>query len=461
MKKQTPPIKSDSLNLNIPPASPELEQAVLGALMLECDTMERIAGIIDEDCFYTPINREIFKAIQQLYATSQPIDLLTVYERLKGNEVFENNGNIAYLSGLTSHVASAIHIENHTRILREKQLKRAIISACNQLQQSAYDEVSDVADVLNDFANTADKLNDITATETDTVTAVNAVKSALLSFEERQTRLRKGEITGIPTGLTQLDQMLGRLQPGQMVVIAARAAMGKTAFSLNLLLNSASSGFASSFLSLEMDEKELTNRLFLRECNQIRPDILKNTIAVDEEIRDINVAAGRIERLPITFIKNTSVTINSLKSRCRTLKKRGKLDLLIIDYLQLMTGEKATNREQEVSKISRELKKLAMDLSIPVIVLSQLSREVEKREAKKPQLSDLRESGAIEQDADVVILLNRPIYYGITEIEDDRGNKISSRGVGVAYVAKNRNGNVGHVLFRHNDTMTKITDYEY
>lgn len=457
---KTQRIKFDSLNLNMPPASPELEEATLGALMLERDTMDRVAGIIDEDCFYTPINREIYKAIQLLHNNNQAIDLLTVYEALKANDIFNNNGGVAYLSGLTSRVASAIHIENHARILREKQLKRAIISACSELQQSAYNEIIDVADMLNDFATTADTLNDVTATGTDTVTVGNAVKSALLSFEERQTRLRKGETTGIPTGLTQLDQMLGLLQPGQMVVIAARAAMGKTAFALNLLHASTSSGYPSAFLSLEMDEKELMNRLLLRECNNIRSEVLKNTIAVDEEIRDINVAAGHIERLPIMFIRNTSVSINSLKSRCRTLKKRGKLDLLIIDYLQLMTGEKATNREQEVSKISRELKKMAMDLSIPVVVLSQLSREVEKREAKKPQLSDLRESGAIEQDADIVILLNRPIYYGITEIEDSKGNKISSCGVGVCYVAKNRNGNVGHVLFRHNETMTKITDYE-
>lgn len=460
MSRQTQLIKSNPIGLNIPPVAPELEEAVLGALMLERDAMDKINGIIDEDCFYLPANKEIYRAIHQLYFGHLVIDLLTVYERLKGNEIFENNGGIGYLSALTSRVASAIHIEDHARILREKQLKRAVISACLELQQSAYDEVADVADVLNDFANTADKLNTITATETDTVTAANAVKSALLSFEERQTRLKKGELTGIPTGLTKLDQMLGRLQPAQMIVIAARAAMGKTAFALNLLHASTSSGYPSAFLSMEMDEKELMNRLLLRECTNIRPEILKNTVAVDEEIREINVAAGHIERLPITFIRNTSVSVNSLKSRCRTLKKRGKLDLLIIDYLQLMSGEKTINREQEVSKISRELKKLAMDLSIPVIVLSQLSREVEKREAKKPQLSDLRESGAIEQDADVVILLNRPIYYGITEIEDDRGNKISSRGVGVAYIAKNRNGNVGHVLFRHNDTMTKITDYQ-
>lgn len=457
---KTQRIKFDSLNLNIPPASPELEQAVLGALMLEIDAADRISNIIDEDCFYQPINREIYRAIEKLHSNNHPIDLLTTYESLKANDIFNNNGGISYLSGLTSRVSSAIHIENHARILRQLQLRRKLITDCMELSQMAYSDDVDVADLLSEYANKSDKANDISATGTDTVTVGNAVKSALLSFEERQTRLRKGETTGIPTGLTQLDQMLGLLQPGQMVVIAARAAMGKTAFALNLLHASTSSGYPSAFLSLEMDEKELMNRLFLRECNNIRSEVLKNTIAVDEEIRDINVAAGHIERLPITFIRNTSVSISILKSRCRTLKKQGKLDLLIIDYLQLMTGEKATNREQEVSKISREIKKMAMDLSIPVVVLSQLSREVEKREAKKPQLSDLRESGAIEQDADVVILLNRPIYYGITDIEDSRGNKISSRGVGVCYVAKNRNGNVGHVLFKHNETMTRITDYE-
>lgn len=460
MNRQTQLIKSDSLNLNIPPAAPELEEAILAALMLERDTMDKVAGIIDEDCFYLPVNKEIYKAIHKLYSGHLAIDLLTVYESLKDNDIFKNNGGIGYLSALTSRIASAIHIEDHARILREKQLKRAIIATCNQLQQSAYDESGDVADVLNDFANASDKLNRITATGTDVISAADAVKNALVSFEERQEKLKNGTISGIPTGLNKLDRVLGRLQGGQMIVIAARAAMGKTAFALNLLYTSASSGFISSFLSLEMDEKELTNRLFLRECSQIRPDILKNTLAIDNEVKEINIAAGRIERLPITFIKNTSITINSLKSRCRTLKKRKGLDLLIIDYLQLMSGEKATNREQEVAKISRELKKMAMELNIPVVVLSQLSRAVEQREIKKPQLSDLRESGAIEQDADVVLLLNRPEYYSISEIEDDSGRKISSYGVGVVYVAKNRNGNTGHVLFKHNDTMTKISDYE-
>ncbi|MEG2341419.1 MAG: DnaB-like helicase N-terminal domain-containing protein, partial [Odoribacter sp.] len=293
-----------------PPSAPELEEAILGALMLERDSFDRIENIINDECFYQPINRAVFNAIHLLYDNSQPIDLLTVYEQLKGNETFEKNGSVSYLANLTSRVSSAIHIENHARILREKQIKRSIISACSELQQAAYEEVTDVADVLNDFANTADQLNNITAIGTDTITSIDASKSALLLFESRQEKLRKGEVTGIPTGLTKLDQILGLMQPGQVIIIAARAAMGKTAFALNLLHASASSGYQSAFLSLEMNENELINRLILRNSD-VRSDVLKNTIATEKEIININVEAGRIARLPITFIRNSSVTINA------------------------------------------------------------------------------------------------------------------------------------------------------
>ena len=449
---------NNNLPGNTPPAAPELEQIVLGALMLEQDAIDRISGIVDEECFYKPINREIYTAIQCLNVEHQPIDLLTTYERLKGSKIFEANGGIGYLSGLTSLIASAIHIEAHARILREKQLKRALIRYCMELQQKAFDESEDIADVLNEFANAADNLTDITCVGIDTVTAATAVKDCLISFTDKQEKLKSGIITGIPTGLLQLDKMLGMLQGGQMIVIAARPGMGKTAFALNLSCAAASSGYKSAFLSLEMGENELTNRLLLRECTNTRSDVLKNTKATEAETMEINRAAGIIERLPITFIKNNSVTINTLKSRCRTLKKRGNLDLLVIDYLQLMTGDKANNREQEIAKISRELKKIAMELNIPVVVLSQLSREIEKRENKKPQLSDLRESGAIEQDADVVLMINRPERNGQTAIKYF-GREISSHGIGVCYVAKHRNGETGTVYFRHNETLTKIEDY--
>ena len=219
-------------------------------------------------------------------------------------------------------------------------------------------------------------------------------------------------------------------------------------------------GDPGTVVSLEMMPEELVNRMFIRESDRFRADILKNAEASESEIMELNKVAGVVEKLPITFIKNRSLSITSLKSKCRKLKKKGKINILIVDYLQLMGSDKGSNREQEIAFISRELKKLAQELQIPIVALSQLNRGVESRADKKPMLSDLRESGSIEQDADIVFLLNRPAKYDIREIEDDNGKVISSEGILVCDIAKQRNGDIGDVLLNHNFTVTKIWDYE-
>ena len=455
--KKTQEIQSTKLDIS-QPASKEAEKVVLGACLVETDAVEKVMDIITPDSFYYPVHRVIYAKILELYNSSVPVDLVTVYEGLKTNEIFIAQGNVAYLSSLTSHVASAFNIEEHAKIIREKEIRRNAICNCYELINNAHDESYDVENLIKDFAMKSDEIcGKISSNDISTIK--EAVASTLTRFYENQELIKQGGLTGVTTGSFVLDRKLGRYQPGNLIVVAARPAMGKTAFALNTVTAAAMEGTKCAVVSLEMQPDELVKRMLIRQTNKFRSDILKNTEAYDNEIMELNKAAGIIEKLPVTFIKNRSISINSLKSKCRKLKKKGCLDLLIIDYLQLMNADKKNNREQEIAFISRELKMLAQELRIPIVTLSQLNRSLEARADKRPLLSDLRESGAIEQDADIVILLNRPAKYGLKEIEDDKGKIISSEGIIVCDVAKQRNGEVGDILLCHNNTVTKIWDY--
>lgn len=441
-----------------PPSAKEAEKAVLGACLVEIDAIEKVIDRLTPDSFYYPIHKVIYSKIVELYNSSVPIDLITVYEGLKTDETFITQGNIAYLTSLTSHVASAFYIQKHALIIKEKEIRRNVIYNCYELINNAYDESYDIENLIKDFSLKSDEISGrITANDVSTIGEV--VANSLTRFHENQDLIKQGGLTGITTGSFALDKKLGRYQPGNLIIVAARPGMGKTAFALNTVTAAAMEGTNCAFVSLEMKPEELVNRMFLRETDKFRSDILKNTEAYDEEIMELNRVAGTIEKLPVTFIKNRSINITSLKSKCRKLRKKGKLDLLVIDYLQLMNEDKKNNREQEIAFISRELKMLAQELEIPIITLSQLNRSLEARADKRPLLSDLRESGAIEQDADIVILLNRPIKYGLKELENDEGKIISSEGIIVCDIAKQRNGEVGDILLRHNKTVTKIWDY--
>ena len=459
--KQQQALNQQFTDVNIsPPSAIEAEKAVLSACLIEVDAIDRIVSIVTPESFYLPIHAVIFREILNLYNSSGPIDLLTVFERLKSDRTFQDGGGISYLSSLSSYIASAVHVERHAMIVKEKEIRRNIICSCFELIHESYDETFDIEDILRDFNVKSDEAYGNLGDSSDVVSIKEATSNALMRFEDNQATIRQGGLTGVTTGSFAIDGKIGRLQPGQLIIIAARPSMGKTAFALNMIVSAAKEGDPGCVVSLEMMPEELVNRIFIRESSGFRADILKNTEAYEKEIIELNKIARIIEKLPISFIKNRSVSISSLKSKCRKLKKKNKLKILVVDYLQLMGSDKGNNREQEIAFISRELKKLAEELQIPVVALSQLNRGVESRADKKPMLSDLRESGSIEQDADIVFLLNRPAKYDIREIEDDNGKVIPTDGILVCDIAKQRNGAIGDVLLNHNKTVTKIWDYD-
>lgn len=398
--------------------------------------------------------------MKELHDKNDVIDLTTVHDKVKSDEAFNSAGGVKYLLDLANFVSSAIYIEKHAMIVREKEIRRNIMNACFEIARSARNEALDIDEVIKDFLSKADASAGVFNESTDIVSMDDAIKVSLETFTSNQANLNKGTLTGVTTGSEIIDKMIGRLQPGNLLIVAARPAMGKTAFALNIAESAATEGDNVVIVSLEMAPRELVNRLIIRNSAGIRSDVLKNVEATDEETMEIHRVAGKLQKLPIRFIRNNSINVNKLKTMCRKLKKRGKIDLLILDYLQLMSGSKSQNREQEISEISRAMKNLATELNIPVIALSQLNRALEARQDKRPMMSDLRESGAIEQDADMIFLLNRPAKYGIEKVETDGGREISSQGILMCDIAKQRNGATGEVMLMHNNTVTRIWDYD-
>ena len=428
----------NSIEEQVLPRAVELEKAILGTIMVEPDALARVFSILNPDCFYVPVNREIYNEITRLYSSSKPVDLLTVAEGMTGNEVLNNNGGVHYLAGLTNLVAGVTNIVEHARIVKQRYLAREVITACERLKQVARDTTIDVAEVVDRFNGELDRVNAIVAGET------------------REENRKKGIFTGVPSGFVELDELTNGWQGGQFIVIGARPAMGKTAVALQMLKTAAKHGVPACMYSLEMSDVSLANRLLLSECD-ISVERFRGGELSEDEVLKMHRAAGVIEKLPVYIDDKPSVTINYIRNHARLMHKRGKCGLIVVDYLQL-TGSQVDNirnREQEVSNISRTAKIIAKELNVPFIMLSQLNREAEKRPDKKPMLADLRESGSIEQDADIICLLYRPEYYKINEIEYDN-KSIPSAGIGVLIVAKQRDGKTGYVFFRHNKAMTRF-----
>ena len=446
----------NSIEEQVLPRAVELEKAILGAIMVEPDALTRVSSILNPDCFYEPVNREIYNEIARLYSASRPVDLLTVAEGMIGNEVLSHNGGVHYLAGLTNLVAGVANIVEHARIVKQRYLAREVIMACERLKQVARDTTIDVAEVVDRFNGELDRVNAIVAGEGGMKHVGTIVAGALRAYETRQENRKKGIFTGIPSGFVELDELTNGWQGGQFIVIGARPAMGKTAVALQMLKTAAKHGVPACMYSLEMSDVSLANRLLLSECD-ISVERFRSGELSEDEVSRIHRAAGVIEKLPVYIDDKPSVTINYIRNHARLMHKRGKCGLIVVDYLQL-TGsqvDNTRNREQEVSNISRAAKIIAKELNVPFIMLSQLNREAEKRVDKKPMLADLRESGSIEQDADIICLLYRPEYYKINEIEYDN-KSIPSGGMGVLIVAKQRDGKTGYVFFRHNKAMTRF-----
>lgn len=456
-KKPAYPVKIEDNELGkIPPQALDLEEAVLGAIMLEKNAALEVLDILHPESFYNPAHQKIFSAVYELSRTYQPIDILTVTEMLRKTKELDEVGGAYYISKLTSNVGSAAHIEHHARIIAQKHIQRELIRVAVDIQKQAYDDAVDVLDLLNYSENSIFQLAEGNI-KNETLKISEIIGEALDKIEEASKR--EDNLSGVPSGFTSLDRITAGWQPSDLVIIAARPSMGKTAFILSMARNMAvNHKVPIGIFSLEMSTLQLVNRLIAAET-ELSSEKLRSGNLQDYEWEQLDIKTKNLNDAPIFVDDTPAITIFELRSKCRRLKTQHGLKMIIIDYLQLMTGTPETrgNREQEVSTISRGLKALAKELDVPVIALSQLNRSVEMRSGdKRPQLSDLRESGAIEQDADIVIFIHRPEKYGITE--DAEGN--STHGLAEIIIAKHRNGAITDVQLKFRNELAKFEEFE-
>lgn len=427
------------------PRDKDLEEAVLGALMLEKDAYTTVCDILKPESFYEPANQKIYEAIQQLGAQQRPIDMLTVTEQLRLNDALDEVGGPVFISELTSKVASGAHVEYHARIVAQKYLARELISFASQIESKAFDESNDVDDLLQEAEG---KLFEISQRNVKKdVTQIDPVISQAIQQIESAANRTSG-LSGLESGYHDLDKLTSGWQRSDLIIIAARPAMGKTAFVLSMAKNMAISyNIPVAIFSLEMSNLQLVNRLISNTC-ELESEKIKSGRLTQMEWDQLMSRIKHLYSAPLYIDDTPSLSVFELRTKARRLVREHNVQFIIIDYLQLMnaTGMKFGSREQEVSMISRNLKQLAKELNIPIVALSQLNRSVESRtDGKRPQLSDLRESGAIEQDADIVCFIHRPEYY-LRSDTDANGNDI--RGLAEFIVAKHRSGSVDDIKLR-------------
>ena len=447
---------SDYVFGKVQPQAIPLEEVVLGAIMLEKDALSNVMDIIRAESFYTDAHQLIFKAMLRLFERLHPIDLLTVMEELKKSGDLEPAGGPAYLAELTNRVASAANIEFHARIISQKHIQRELITVSTKIIKDAFEDTTDVFELLDDaeqglFAITQQNLS-------RSYESMSSLASkALKQIEELKNK--EDGLTGIPTGFNDLDRVTSGWQPSDLIIIAARPGMGKTSFVLSAAKNAAGEfNKPVAFFSLEMSSLQLAQRVISIEA-EISGSKMRTGQLEDYEWQQLQSAIEKVSEIPIFIDDTPGINIFELRAKARRLKMQHDISLVIIDYLQLMSGggEGKGNREQEVSNISRGLKGLAKELNIPVIALSQLSRAVETRGGtKRPQLSDLRESGSIEQDADIVGFIYRPEYYQI--LEDEEG--MSLKGIAEFIIGKHRNGALKTVQLKFTDEFARFSNLE-
>lgn len=432
----------------LPPQAKDLEEAVLGAVMLDKSAFDTVVEILKPECFYVDAHQRIYRAFQTLAQKSLPIDILTVVEELKIKEELEMVGGPYYVTKLTNAVVSVANIEAHSRIVLQKFVQRELIRISGEIISEAYEESTDVFDLMDDAE---DKIFQITNNflKTDYKEMSSALAQAINRIDELRTK--KEEISGVPSGFASMDRVTYGWQPTDLIILAARPSVGKTAFALNLARNAAlhpTKPTAVGFFSLEMSASQLVQRILSAESEIMMEKISRGKLE-EYEYQQLNTKGiKRLEKAPIYIDDTAALNIFEFRAKARRLVNKHKVGLILIDYLQLMSGSndnKGGNREQEISTISRNLKALAKELNVPIIALSQLSRAVETRkESKMPQLSDLRESGAIEQDADMVMFIYRPEYYEVMNNE----NGESTKGETHIRIAKHRNGSLETIKLR-------------
>ena len=463
--KNVNPVKVDKttiINLEkgkLPPQVIDLEEAVLGAMMIDKKGVDDVIDILQPDAFYKDAHKHIFEAILQLFTETQPIDLLTVSTQLKKNGKLELAGGDFYLIQLTQKIASSAHIEFHSRIILQKFIQRSLIRISSEIIEESYDETTDVFDLLDKAES---KLYEVT--QGNIKRSSETAQSLVLQAKKRIEEIAGKEgLSGVATGFEKLDEVTSGWQPSDLIIIAARPGMGKTAFVLSMARNvSIQFGHAVAIFSLEMASVQLITRLISSETG-LSSEKLRTGKLEKHEWEQLSTKVKDLEKAPLFIDDTPSLSIFDLRAKCRRLASQHGIKLIIIDYLQLMTaggsGKGGGNREQEISTISRNLKALAKELNVPVIALSQLSRAVETRgSSKRPLLSDLRESGAIEQDADIVSFIYRPEYYKIEEWDDDEAS--STQGQAEFIIAKHRNGGLENIRLKFLGHLGKFDNLE-
>ncbi|MFV8328343.1 replicative DNA helicase [Flavobacterium sp. ZS1P14] len=459
------PVKVDKTTIislekgKLQPQVLDLEEAVLGAMMIDKKGVDDVIDILQPDAFYKDAHKHIFEAIVQLFTETQPIDLLTVSAQLKKNAKLELAGGDFYLIQLTQKISSSAHIEFHSRIILQKFIQRSLIRISTEIIEESYDETTDVFDLLD---RAESKLYEVT--QGNIKRSSETAQSLVLQAKKRIEEIAGQEgLSGVATGFEKLDKITSGWQPSDLIIIAARPAMGKTAFVLSMARNMAIDfGMPVALFSLEMASVQLITRLISSETG-LSSEKLRTGKLEKHEWEQLSTKVKNLEKAPLYIDDTPSLSIFDLRAKARRLVSQHGIRIIIVDYLQLMTaggnGKGGGNREQEISTISRNLKALAKELNVPVIALSQLSRAVETRgSSKRPLLSDLRESGAIEQDADIVSFLYRPEYYKIDEWDDDEASPTA--GQAEIMIAKHRNGSIENVRLKFIGHLGKFDNLE-
>lgn len=453
-------LQPDAINLateigKVPPHDVNAEESVLGAMLLGTQAVNDVIDILEAESFYKAEHKKVFGAIHQLFGNSDTIDIITVTQQLRSNGDLDFVGGPAYVAKLTNRIASTAHVEFHARIIAEKYILRSLIDSSSKVIKDAYDETQDVFEVLNGAEESLFKISEGNSKKT-----YSSVKEAV---EDAIDEIKKASenpdgVSGVPSGFTELDHLTSGWQKADMIVLAARPAMGKTALVLSMARNIAVQfGQGVAIFSLEMSNVQLTKRLMAMETG-LSSEKLKKGFTDEKDWKQLHDSIGNLADAPIFIDDTPGLSVFELRAKCRRLKQQHDIKMVIIDYLQLMTAPgKGGNREQEISTISRSIKEIAKEIECPIIALSQLSRSVETRGGdKRPMLSDLRESGAIEQDADMVCFIYRPAYYGLTE--DESGAPIGD--LTEFIVAKHRNGGLDTINLKFVPELTRFVDYD-
>ncbi len=439
----------------LPPQAMELEEAVLGAMMLEATAVNAVIDVLQAESFYKDGHKAIYAAIAQLFNDSEPVDMLTVTEKLRKNGDLALVGGASAVAKLTARVASTANIEAHARIISQKHIQRELIRVSTEITTKAFEETTDVLDLLDEAES-----NLFEVAQGNIRRSYESMKDIMKKALEEidNARSQEGGVSGIPSGFAGIDKVTGGFQRSDMVVLAARPGMGKTAFVLSMARNvTVDHGIPVALFSLEMSAIQIVQRLISSET-EISSDKFRKGTLEDHEYTQLHERIGKLSKAPLFIDDTPALSVFELRAKCRRLKSANGIEMVIIDYLQLMSaGSDKGNREQEISTISRSIKSIAKELDIPIIALSQLSRSVETRGGdKRPMLSDLRESGAIEQDADLVAFIYRPEYYGFTDYKDG----IDTAGLGEFILAKHRHGALEDIRLRFVQRLAKFTNWD-